>query len=157
AIMTSMAPLAGRMQRSEAASTPPGYDTPYAHTVTLSLGWPALTGNTGLPAGSTQQNNAIVRYVEKKLNVHFKWAFLASGDAYTQKVALTLASGTMPDMMAVNFEQLHQLATAGQIQDLTQVYQQYALPYIKELYSSNHNRALQSATINGKIMAIPDT
>jgi len=157
ALATSATAPALPARQNSAASGTPTWAAPYTKTVTMSIGWPALTGTSGLPSGATQQDNARVRYIERKLNVHFTWAFLAAGDAYAQKVALSIASGDIPDVMQVNYQQLRQLAAAGLIQDLTPTYQQYASPYIKGLYALNHNRALQMATVNGKLMAIPDT
>lgn len=94
-LMANAAPLGGRAPQAAAAAATPAYLTPYAQPVSLSVGWPSLVGATNLPKDATQQNNLYVKYIEKKLNVQFNWAFtVPPGDPYTQKVGLSLASSS---------------------------------------------------------------
>jgi carbohydrate ABC transporter substrate-binding protein, CUT1 family (TC 3.A.1.1.-) len=73
-----------------------------------------------------------------------------------QKINVTLASGDLPDVITVNASQLKQLADAGQIEDMTKYYNDYASPLTKEVYTKEGSSVLDSATFDGKLMAIPN-
>ena len=75
---------------------------------------------------------------------------------YEQKANITIASGDIPDIMAVNASQLSRLIDDNQLEDLTKAYNEYAAPYTKEVLSSDGGNALKSATFNGKLMALPN-
>jgi len=128
---------------------------PVAKPVTITIGKNA-SQNTDLPAGSTIEDNELTRYISQKLNVTFKDAWQASGDGYTQKVSLTLASGDLPDVMVVNKQQLVQMTNAGLIEDLTDSFNKYVSPNLKAAYDSTNGYSLQSATIDGKLMGLPN-
>ncbi|MCY0878694.1 MAG: extracellular solute-binding protein [Firmicutes bacterium] len=129
---------------------------PYKKTVNITVGW-FSSEPTGLPPGATQTNNAYVTTVEKTLNVHLIWSFLEPASELQTKENLVIADNQLPDVMVVNQQTMEELAQAGKIENLTSVFQKDASPYLKSLYASNDNRALKTATINGKLMAIPDT
>lgn len=133
-----------------------GNTKPYPKTVNITIGWFSSLP-TGLPPGATQTNNAYVRTVEKTLNVHLVWNFLEPGSELQTKENLVVADNQLPDVMVVDQQQMEELAQAGKLEDLTSAFKQNASPYIKSLYASNNDRALKTATINGKLMAVPDT
>ncbi|UJF31409.1 extracellular solute-binding protein [Paenibacillus hexagrammi] len=68
---------------------------------------------------------------------------------------MMLASGDLPDVIAVDATQLKQLADAGQIEDMTALYETYASPFTKEILSQEGLGPFDAATINGRLMAIP--
>src|SRR5690606_6272987 len=87
------------------------------------------------------------------INVVYDWT-VSTGDAYTQKMNVTLTSGDLPDMLRVSPAQLKQLAEADLIEDLTPYWEQYASDDLKELYAEQGTAVLNSGTVNGKIMGI---
>ncbi len=133
-----------------------GNTKPYPKTVNITVGWFSSLP-TGLPPAATQTNNAYVKTVDKTLNVHLVWNFLEPFSELQTKEQLVVADNQMPDVMVVNQQQMEQLAHAGKLANLTAAFKKDASPYIKSIYASNKNRALKTATINGKLMAIPDT
>ena len=154
--MTGSAHQTSTTGRARGASVTPPY-APYALPVNIHVGWYDTQGGVNLPKGQTQENNQVLQYVQKRLNVRFTWDFVApqANNAYDQKVSLVLASGQMPDVMWTNLQEFHKLANTGQLADLTQVVKQYASPYMKSLFAVA-SRSMAAATVNGKLLAIPD-
>ncbi|WP_245947312.1 extracellular solute-binding protein [Bacillus taeanensis] len=116
------------------------------------------SANPKLPEGDTYEDNAYTRLVEEKLNAKIVDQFEAEGEDYSRQVALAIASGELPDMMRVDSkEELKELVENDLIADLTDVYDEYASDYIKEIYDSYDGRSLADATFDGRLMAIPAT
>ncbi|MDR6885217.1 extracellular solute-binding protein [Bacillus sp. 3255] len=116
----------------------------------------SVSAGAKLPAGDTVESNQYMKYVKDKTNISFKILWYASGQDYDQKMKLALASNDLPDMMMVNEQMFLSLAEAGQIEDLSKVYEKYASPLTKELYASTNNKAIEKATFKGKLMGIPN-
>ncbi|AZN43102.1 extracellular solute-binding protein [Paenibacillus albus] len=130
----------------------------YAEPVTINIGKSIdPTSEKTLPAGDTVENNQYTRYTEEKLNIKFNHVWQAQGDAYTQKQKLAIASNDIPDAMIVGYSDLVKLVEAGQLEDMTDVYKNYASPQIKEMYESASEIGLKQATFDGKLMAIPNS
>lgn len=134
----------------------------YEQTVTFTLGRADIANNQ-LPEGDTLENNAFTRYIKDKLNVEIKHAWVAQGDAYAQKVALSIASNDIPDVMFINqLSTLNSLVESDIIEDLTEAYDQYGSPLLKEYYASAGTnaqgvlKALETPTFKGSLMALPD-
>ncbi|MGB8451139.1 MAG: extracellular solute-binding protein [Anaerocolumna sp.] len=108
-------------------------------------------------ASDSNEDNVRTRYTKEMLNVQNENAWEASSDDdYNRKVSLAIASGTIPDIMVVNdYATLLQLYDNGLIQDLSEVYKNCTDDRIKEIYDSYDGRALTRATIDGKLMALP--
>lgn len=129
----------------------------YSQSVTYTIG-KAIPGAPKLPKGDTYENNDYTRYIKKNLNAVSKDKFEAeTGDNYDQKVAMAISSGDLPDIMAVNQSQLEQLVDNDLIANLSSVYKTSTTKRIKAMYDSYDGRALQQATFNGKLMALPST
>lgn len=115
--------------------------------------------NPKLPEGDTYEDNAYIRMAEKELNITIEDAFEANaGDDYNRQVSLALSASSLPDIMQVaTKDELTELYENGLIADLTDVYEMYASDYVKSVYDSFDERALNDVTYDGKIMAIPAT
>ncbi|WP_129728820.1 ABC transporter substrate-binding protein [Ectobacillus funiculus] len=129
----------------------------YKETVTYTVG-KATPGIPKLPKGQTYEDNAYTRYLKETLNIQSKDKFEAKdGDAYKQKVSMAVASGDLPDIMAVDAATLRQLVDNDMIADLTDIYKSSTSDQIKAMYDSYDGRALEAATFDGKLMALPTT
>lgn len=154
----------GEPETTDSAQTRPnvtGEDGPFAkydETVTLTLGRQGVSGNN-LPDGDTLEDNEYLNYVEKRLNVDVKYDFsIEDLEAYNQKVTLAIVSNKIPDVMVVDEQQFQRLAKANMLADLTDVYDQYASPLIKEYYGSyTDDRVLQTGRVDDKLYALPNT
>jgi putative aldouronate transport system substrate-binding protein len=116
----------------------------------------SLSPGAKLPAGDTVESNQYMKYISQKTNINFKILWYAASQDYEQKMKLAIASNDLPDVMLVNEQIFLSLAEAGQIEDLSKVYDQYASPLAKELYASTSNKAIEKATYKGKLMGIPN-
>jgi putative aldouronate transport system substrate-binding protein len=129
----------------------------FKETVTYTVG-KATPGIAKLPPGQTYEDNAYTSYLKETLNIQSKNKFEAQdGDAYKQKVSMAVASGDIPDIMAVDATTLRQLVDNDLVADLSDVYKSSASDYVKKMYDSYDGRALQAATFDGKLMALPST
>lgn len=101
------------------------------------------------------ENNEWTRAYLDELGIKLKYKWIAtSGEDATQKMNVMIASNDLPDVLGVNAIQLKQLAEADMIEDMTEVYDKYASPLAKQYMAGEQ---LDSAKINGKLMAIPNT
>lgn len=144
----------------EAAMTDPFEKYPETVKVTLgrtSTDYAPLQGTEY--EGDDDSNNAWTRYAKEKMNVDCEFQFIANdGEDYNQKVSMALVDGKIPDILTVgDYETLKQLYENDMIADLTEVYENCASDKIKEIYDSYEGRCLESATFNGKLMALPTT
>ncbi|WP_248927068.1 extracellular solute-binding protein [Paenibacillus hamazuiensis] len=129
----------------------------YESTVTINIGKEINPSDKTLPPGDSSENNQYTRYVKEQLNIETKNAWqAATGKDYDQKVNLSIASNDLPDAMIVNDTQLRQMLKAGQLADLTDVFNKYASPAIKSIMNSTQGLAQKAVTFNGKMMAIPN-
>jgi putative aldouronate transport system substrate-binding protein len=108
-----------------------------------------------LPAGDTPENNQYTRYVKTTLNIDTKYIWSAASADYDAKINLAIAGNDLPDAMVVNLAQFTQLVDNDQLADLTDTYNQYASPVIKQMADSSKGLGLKAVTFNGKIMGIP--
>ncbi len=106
--------------------------------------------------GETLEDNRWTRLYEQVLGIEIKYDWKAKGDLYYQKLGVALASGNLPDVVRVNAQQLIELSNAGMIQDLSTVYEEYATPFTKEIMSQEGMGPFESATLEGRLMGIPD-
>ncbi|WP_223285233.1 extracellular solute-binding protein [Paenibacillus sp. PL91] len=107
--------------------------------------------------GETLEDNRWDRLYEDVLGIRVKYEWTAKDDLYHQKLGSALASGNIPDIVRVNAQQLRQLANEGLIQNLSDVYEHYAAPFTKDVLSQEGTGPFEAATIDGKLMAIPET
>lgn len=107
--------------------------------------------------GETLEDNRWTRLDEEALGIKIKYDWTAKGDFYRQKLGASIASGNIPDVVAVDAQQLRELSNAGLIEDLTDVYKQYASSLTKRVLSEEGDGPFETATIDGKLMGIPQT
>jgi putative aldouronate transport system substrate-binding protein len=142
---------------SEATSAPEAPPDPYGKydtTVVMTTVRSFETTET-LPAGDTPENNQYTRYVKDTLNIDVQYLWTSATADYDQKVNLSIASNDLPDAMVVNLAQFTELVKSDQIADLTDVYNEYVAPPVKQMMDSSKGVALNAVTFDGKIMAIP--
>ncbi|WP_409345017.1 extracellular solute-binding protein [Paenibacillus sp. MBLB4367] len=107
--------------------------------------------------GDSIENNVWTRAYEKEYGIKLKTLWAVDPNQLEQKMNLTIASGDIPDFFQVNATQFKQLAEAGLIADMTEAYNKHASEGVKKLMTEGGEKVLQSATIGGKLMAIPFT
>ncbi|WP_208585650.1 extracellular solute-binding protein [Gracilibacillus suaedae] len=153
----SSKPSDGEETETETSSEPADPFGAYEETLTIAIGQEVDPSDTSLQDGDTPLDNQYTRHVKENLNIEVEHAFTASPSNYDQKVSLAIASNDLPDAMVVGPVELRQLVEADQIADLTEIYENYASPAIKEIIDSSDGVALENVTFDGKMMAIPNS
>lgn len=138
----------------EAATTPYGkYPEPVVYTLGKMIG----DNNSNMPEGDTYENNVYTRYLKETLNIQNEDVFEESEEQYATSVEMAIASRNLPDVMVVeDRETLVELAEKGLIADLSEAFENCASERILEMYDSYGVSALDSAMVDGKLMALPE-
>lgn len=127
----------------------------YAETITLTYG-KAIDATEKMAEGESQEENQYTRHIKDVLNIDaVTYWQVASGADSDQRIGLAIASDDLPDAMTVNSTQLYQMVRAGQVADMTDVYNNYASPEVKYKMDTSNGRGIESVTFDGKMMAIP--
>jgi len=149
---TPPASQASQPAGTETASADGKYDPPITLT-TVRTSEPTVK----FADGDSMENNVWTRAYEEEYGIKVKTLWAVDWSQWDQKMNLTIASGDLPDFFRVNATQFKQLAEAGMIADLTNVYNENASDGLKALLNEEGPMALESATIDGKLMALPFT
>lgn len=105
----------------------------------------------------TLTDNRWLRLYEDVLGIKVVYDWIEKGDLYHHKLGITLSSGNIPDVVKVDATQLRLLTHAGGIQDITEVYEKYASDLTKQILTQEGMGPFDAATINGKLMALPQS
>jgi putative aldouronate transport system substrate-binding protein len=130
----------------------------YPQPVTVYIG--RDPGSPAYPAGVDYENNAWTKYIKDTYNIEVKAKFLVTGDDFTQRVTLAIASNDLPDLLLLNNRlQLNQLMISGMIEDLTGLFDNYASPLFKaeaKTYGDTLDKSMYTTFYDGKQYAISD-
>lgn len=128
----------------------------YEETLTVNLARPLDTIVVAVPDGGTYEDNAVKDYFLQELNVDWEYAFEGTDEDYERQVSLALASEDLPDVMYISdIDVLYELVENDLIADLTDVYNNYASDELRAMYDSYDVSAMEQATFDGKLMALP--
>jgi len=107
--------------------------------------------------GESATDNLWTKQYEEGLGIKIKfdWTLQGPVDQYYQKLNVAIASNDLADIMIVNSGQLKQLAEAGQLADLTDIFQSYGSDFTKKMFADDGGVALSSATFGGKLLGLP--
>jgi len=150
----------GESSGNDASADPMGkYDPPIEVTTIRNLSDVVENNVLGVLQGETLEDNRWSRLYEEQLGIKIKYDWVVKGnpdsDQYLQKLNVTLASGELPDFLPVSPIQLKQLAESDLIEDMTELYEKYASPLTKDILSQEGSGPFDAATLDGKLMAIP--
>lgn len=150
----------GSVVGNETVAEPLGkFDPPIEVTTVRSLSDVVENNVLGVLKDETLEDNRWSRIYEEQLGIKIKYKWVVKGsdtsDQYLQKMNVTLASGDLPDIIPVNAIQLKQLTDSDQIEDMTQLYEKYASPLLKDILSQEGTSPFDAATYDGTLMAIP--
>lgn len=107
--------------------------------------------------GESLDKNIWTPIFENELGIKVKNLWVVDRSQYRAKLNIAIASGDLPDVMEVDKTELERMLDADMAEDLTDVYEKYASPFAKDTMTKDGGAALQSATVGGRLMAIPIT
>ncbi|MEK5645705.1 hypothetical protein BK138_29680 [Paenibacillus rhizosphaerae] len=138
-----------------ASTEPQGNDGPfgkYEPPITMRT---TMMDTEFLNEGDTMNDNVWTRGFADELGIKVKYDWVVDGANYWDKMNITLTGGNLPDMLFVNSPQFKQLLEAGQLEDLSEVYEKYASPLVKEFYSSGGDGLLATKN-DGKLYGLTE-
>ncbi len=100
-------------------------------------------------------DNVWTRYYRDSLGITLDYKVAAAGDDYDQKMSMAIASNSLPDIMDLSPSQFQDLAAAGKLADLSQVYEDNASDLLKQTIEVDGGVQLASGKIDGKLYGIP--
>jgi putative aldouronate transport system substrate-binding protein len=104
--------------------------------------------------GEDWDKNSFTRAYLDELGIIVEHDWIVPSDQYEAKMNISISSGQLPDIFRVNAAQLAQLVEADLVEDLTDVYEQYASELLRKSIDLGP-QAKQSAMFDGRLMAIP--
>lgn len=131
--------------------------TPYEETVTFTKGATKPQGFDNYAEGDDLLNNHYTRYVKEQVNVQPELAWQVDANTYDQKVALSISTGEIPDVMRVDRQLFRQMVENDLIQEMGTAYEKCISPYLKAQYDGYGDRIFEEVTVDGKLMGIPGT
>ena len=110
------------------------------------------------PEGQDATNNQYTQYLKDTLNVNITFDWVAqSGEPFEQKLSLAISSASLPDIViAPRASFFRAMAKDGLLQDLEQTIADYASPTMQKILGSTNGLALDYASYDGKVLALPN-
>lgn len=105
--------------------------------------------------GESATNNVYFNAYRDQLGIELDFRICATGDEYTQKLNMAIASNDLPDLMYLPLEQYTQLAKAGRLWDLAPVLEEYGSELTKKNVYSDGGAMMDAAQVNGTLYGIP--
>ena len=136
----------------------PIWRQPMAETVTLTCvkGFgPPEAADT--PTGITPENQTWVTILRDQLNIKLDFLWTVPSDQYNQKLRLTLASGTIPDILQCDVNTFYEFVEADALRDMRPALDQFANPDLRRVWSEFDDVPLNDVTVNGELLAVPNT
>ena len=127
------------------------YDEPIKQsTIRILTSWMALDD------GDDENNNIWTREIKDKLGVELSqlWTAPDWGPPFDEKVNLAIASDQLPDIIPVYTTLFYRMVDGGKLTDLSQVYEEYASPRLREMMALGDGVGLKSATFDGKLYGL---
>ena len=101
--------------------------------------------------GENQYNNVYYNAYRDNLGITLDFQICASGDEYSQKVTLAIASDDLPDLLYLPVAEYSQLAGAGKLAPLDDVLEQYGSELTKKNLLSTDCMTVTGKTIGENI------
>ena len=134
----------------------PFYLAPLPETMTIRIGVGFGDPGPTVRPGITPDLGAHNQFIYDNIGIDFYYMWVLPTAQANERFDLALATGEIPDFMALSAVRFFELAEHGQLRCLRAAFDRYARPEIKEMFESLDNNApLEIATVNGELLAIP--
>lgn len=129
------------------------YETPIEITTVLSYG-PSSNAKI-IPEDTTPENQSFIKICADTLGINLKYLWAVPQEQAEQKVNLMFATGEFPDILNVNMQQFQELKDADAIADLTDAFDKYTLPEIKNDLIKDGEAGMKAVSKDGKLLGFP--
>ncbi len=138
---------------AEEAKYDPFWIEPFAEPVKLNVvtGWGP---DSTLKEGTTPETNALVD-VLRDFNIELNFMWMVPDDQFSERLALQLSSGDIPDILMLGSEDFYEFLDAGYLRDLTDAYDKWASDELRNIMDNLGADAIKYASKDGKVYGIP--
>ncbi len=126
---------------------------PYDPVITLTFNKAEVV--TDYPEGMDAQNNALYQMWEDVMGIKVENAILCPSSSMTEKMQLAISSNEIPDFGIVDATMLATLINNDMVEDMTDIYNDWATDDLKTVTGQSNNALFAPATKDGRYMAIP--
>ena len=140
--------------KAEATAELPVWQQPFEETVTLDvvIGWDA---DPSIKEGTTPETNALRTVAKDLFNIELNFLWMVPNDQYSDKLALQLSSGDMPDILMLDSAYFYEFLDSGYLRDLTDAYNTYASDELKSTIEYFGEAPVTYSSRDGKLYGIP--
>lgn len=146
----------GTDKGNEESQAEDGPLTPFAEEVTVTT-----IGKTSPSIkyidGESVDDNVMTRLYKEKLNINYENKITVEDSKAAERVSLMIASNDLPDTFETSSAAVQQMIDAGQIADLTDVYEKYASDSLKQVFEYQNGISFNPVRRDGKIYGLPVT
>ncbi|QJD81908.1 extracellular solute-binding protein [Cohnella herbarum] len=149
---TSASPAASPSASAPAEEDGPfgKYDPPIEVTTVR-----AINAGVKFREGDSYDDNVWYRNYATDLGIKVTNKWKVSDQQYKNKVLVSMVGGELPDFLVVDDQQFQTLAQAGQLADLTDLYDKYTSPLTKKSLEEAGGIKLDASRYNGRLVGIP--
>jgi len=144
---------------NEVVSSEDGPLGKYAQELKITFGMPVSAEDVAKMEETIGENLDTFRMkqqIKEQLNISIEYTLIAPYDQYPEKLKLAMSSNNLPDAFRINnYSDLKNLVEADKVWDMTEIYDKYAMPELKEYLTDEGERAFDPVRFNGKIYGIP--
>lgn len=101
-----------------------------------------------------QTNNSWYNGYEKDLGIHVENLWSVPGTQYQDKLNAQISAGDIPDVFNVSSSQLKTLVDNGMVMELTDLFEQNASDFTREMMEADDYTALEQCKMNGGLYAV---
>lgn len=130
------------------------YEEPITITTVVSLD-DSMQQMQGVASDVLTNNSWYNGYLED-LGIQVENVWSVPSAQYEEKLNAQIAAYDLPDVFACDAEQLKTLVENEMIMDLTDIYEEYASDFTREMVEADDNAAFTQSTFDGKLMALPN-
>jgi putative aldouronate transport system substrate-binding protein len=130
--------------------------SPYPETVIVTAGR-VFEATPHYPEGDSQADNAMIRWIEEKLNIDYQVVWTADEAEYEQKLALGVASNDLPNLIPMrprDYLTFRMMVDNGLLADLGEAFEKCAGDYMLDTFASYDNRNLDPFKVDDVLYAI---
>lgn len=128
--------------------------TPFDETVTLDVvvGWDA---DPEVKEGITPETNTLAEVAKEYLNIELNFLWMVPNDQLSDRLALQLSSGEIPDIIMLDSEYFYEFLDSDYLRDLTDAYETYGSADLKTEMTMFGDEPLEYSSRDGKLYGIP--
>ena len=125
---------------------------PYDEEITIHM-VTGLNPNLSFPEGQSMEKNDFLDIIKEEFNINIVYDWISSN--YTEKINMSIASNTLPDIMNVGETQFRSMIKFEQLQEITGAFNNTASDTLKGIVESGGQPVQDLISVDGKMMAIP--